>query len=109
MERRLEQPLAHRAISQRLERRLLRRVLKTQKPLARQATLGRRLGRGGAIGLAQSVEIGRIVDDERLRFRRGEQSLLEFGRERRLFLIQRAKLSSCPLSDRPAPARTKSR
>ena len=78
--------------------------MKTQKPLARQATLGRRLGRGRAIGVAQSVEIRRIVDDERTGLRRGEQSRLEFRRERRLFLIQRAKLRLAALGQTGAGA-----
>jgi hypothetical protein len=70
---------------------LLRCVVKTQEPLARQATLGRRLSGRRAIGLAESIEIRRIVDDQSTLLRRGEQPGLEFSRERRFFLIQRSQ------------------
>ena len=91
MERRLEDAFAHVAALERLEGRLLRRVLQREQPFAFQATFMCRGRRCREIRFAEPVELLDIVEDERRGTRRRKHAVLEFRRQSGLFLIQRAK------------------
>ena len=91
MRRRVEQLLARRAILQRDLRRLLRRVLQHDDELAVELARLGRFGRGGDVGLAETIELLLVVEDERGRVVRREQLGLEFGRELGFFLVELAQ------------------
>ena len=86
----LEQPLAHRAVRERRLQRLLGGVLQREHPLALQPRVLGRLGGGGDVAVAQPVELGAVVDDQRAGLGRGQQLVLELGGELRLLLVERA-------------------
>ena len=70
-------------------RRLLRRVLQREHPLAFHAARLCALRGGGDVGFRQAVEQRLVVDDDGRGVRVGEDAIAELRGELRLLLIQR--------------------
>src|SRR5256886_16675368 len=75
-----EQPLPHGPVFERGLRRLLGGVLQRQYPFAVELALARGLGRGGAVGVAQAVELVLVAHAARPPLRGREQAGLKAGR-----------------------------
>ena len=89
--RRLEEPLPRRPLQELDLRRLLRRVLEGQQPLAIELARLRRLGRRPHLHVPETRQLGRIAHDERALLGGGEELLLERGAQRRLLLVEGAQ------------------
>jgi hypothetical protein len=86
--RRREQPLPRVAVLERDQRRLLRRILQGDHPLAAEAARLRRLRRRVDLRRAQTGQRRRTVGDQRARFRRRQQLIGELRAQRRVFFVQ---------------------
>ncbi len=88
----LEEALAHRPVRERHLRRLLRRVLEGEDPLALELAPAGRLGRGRDVACAEALEIRLLVDHDSPGLVRRQEPLREIGAEGRLLLVERGEL-----------------
>ena len=101
--RRLEQPLADVAAAKRLERAVAASCSQTTEAIAVELSFGRRFGRGRDSASLRPSRSAASVDDERSRFRRREQTRLEFRRQRRLLPDSAHAVASLPASESAEP------